>query len=138
MFGRRRASLELATASTLQTNVPIGRAIPNTRLYVLDSHSQPVPIGVAGELCVGGVGVGRGYLNDPERMKQRFSRDPFSSHRGARLYRSGDLARRRADGVLESFPAALTTRLSCAAIGSNQRRLSTLSSSTPAFGLRSC
>lgn len=83
------------------TTVPIGRAIANTRLYVVDTHLQPMPIGVAGELCIGGDGVGRGYLNDPEQTKQRFLRDPFSRQRDARLYRTGDLARWRADGTLE-------------------------------------
>jgi hypothetical protein len=81
--------------------VPIGRPIANTRLYVLDAHSQPVPIGVAGELWVGGIGVGRGYLNDPEQTRRSFLRDPFSHRRGARLYRTGDLGRWRADGTLE-------------------------------------
>ena len=81
--------------------MPIGRPISNTRLYVLDMHLEPVPIGVVGELCVGGVGVGRGYLNDPRRTERSFFRDPFSRSRGARLYRTGDLARWRADGILE-------------------------------------
>ena len=81
--------------------VPIGRAIANTRLYVLDAHMQPSPIGVAGELCVGGAGVGRGYLNDPDQTRRSFLRDPFTQRRGARLYRTGDLARWRADGNLE-------------------------------------
>jgi amino acid adenylation domain-containing protein len=81
--------------------VPIGRAIANTRLYVLDAHMQPSPIGVAGELCVGGAGVGRGYLNDPDQTRRNFLRDPFTQRRGARLYRTGDLARWRADGNLE-------------------------------------
>ena len=58
--------------------VPIGRAIANTRLYVLDAHMQPSPIGVAGELCVGGAGVGRGYLNDPDQTRRSFLRDPFT------------------------------------------------------------
>ncbi|AMN39127.1 non-ribosomal peptide synthetase [Rhodoplanes sp. Z2-YC6860] len=89
------------TAPAPLTTVPIGRAIANTRLYVVDAHLQPMPIGVAGELCVGGDGVGRGYLNDPEQTKQRFLRDPFSRQPDARLYRTGDLARWRADGTLE-------------------------------------
>jgi amino acid adenylation domain-containing protein len=81
--------------------VPIGRAIANIRLYVLDTHLQPVPIGVAGELYVGGVAVGRGYLNDLEQTRRSFLRDPFSKRRGARLYRTGDVARWRPDGTLE-------------------------------------
>jgi non-ribosomal peptide synthetase component F len=82
-------------------SVPIGRPIANTRLYVLDAHLRPVPIGVTGELCVGGIGVGRGYLNDPDQTRRSFLRDPFSQRRGARLYRTGDLVRWRADGALE-------------------------------------
>jgi amino acid adenylation domain-containing protein len=81
--------------------VPIGRAIANSRLYVLDAHLQPMPIGVPGELCVGGTCVGRGYLNDPEQTRRSFLRDPFSHRRGARLYRTGDLARWHADGTLD-------------------------------------
>jgi amino acid adenylation domain-containing protein len=81
--------------------VPIGRAIANTRLYVLDSHLQPVPIGITGELYIGGAGVGRGYLNDAEQTRRSFLPDPFSQHRGARLYRTGDRARWHADGMLE-------------------------------------
>jgi amino acid adenylation domain-containing protein len=95
------ATHRLTVPPTSTATVPIGRAIANTRLYVLDSHLQPVPIGVAGELYVGGVGVGRGYLNDPEQTRHRFLRDPFSKRRGARLFRTGDLARCRADATLE-------------------------------------
>jgi amino acid adenylation domain-containing protein len=81
--------------------VPIGRAVVNTRLYVVDRGFQPAPIGVAGELCVGGAGVGRGYLNSPERTAAVFVPDPFGEEPGARLYRTGDLVRRLADGSLD-------------------------------------
>ncbi|HSU84175.1 MAG TPA: amino acid adenylation domain-containing protein, partial [Thermoanaerobaculia bacterium] len=81
--------------------VPIGRAVVNTRLYVVDRGFQPAPIGVAGELCVGGAGVGRGYLNSPERTAAVFVPDPFGEEPGARLYRTGDLVRRLVDGSLD-------------------------------------
>ena len=83
------------------TQVPIGRPIANMRVYVLDRTMTPMPIGVPGELCVGGIGVGRGYLEDPERTAEVFIADPFSARPDARLYRTGDLARWRADGTLE-------------------------------------
>ena len=79
----------------------IGGPIPDLRLYILDSQLQPVPIGVPAEICVGGAGVARGYLNRPELTRERFIDDPFSKQPGARLYRSGDLARRLANGDVE-------------------------------------
>ncbi|WP_454620848.1 amino acid adenylation domain-containing protein [Bradyrhizobium cenepequi] len=91
----------LTKLPALATSVPIGRPLPNTRLYVLDPHLQPVPAGIVGELCVGGAGVGRGYINDPGQTSARFLHDPFSQAADARLYRTGDLARRRADGTIE-------------------------------------
>jgi amino acid adenylation domain-containing protein len=80
---------------------PIGRPIGNTQIYLLDQHMQPVPIGVAGELYIGGIGLARGYLNDSVRTAERFIPNPFSREPGARLYKSGDLARYRADGNIE-------------------------------------
>jgi amino acid adenylation domain-containing protein len=82
-------------------SIPIGKAIPNLQLYVLDGSLNPVPVGVSGELYVGGVGVGRGYRNDPRRTAEAFVADPFSQEPGARLYKTGDLGRYLLDGNLE-------------------------------------
>ncbi|MEK9281567.1 MULTISPECIES: non-ribosomal peptide synthetase [unclassified Bradyrhizobium] len=92
--------------AAVTTNVPVGVPLPNTQLYVLDAHLEPQPVGVVGELCVGGAGVGRGYINDPAQSKARFLPDPFARQPGARLYRTGDLARRRADGTIECLGRA--------------------------------
>ncbi|MFE0729511.1 amino acid adenylation domain-containing protein [Streptomyces antibioticus] len=81
--------------------IPIGRPIAQSTAHVLDAHLRPVPLGVVGELCVGGAGVGRGYLGNPELTKERFVADPFATKPGARLYRTGDLVRRLPDGALE-------------------------------------
>ena len=83
------------------SHVPIGRPIHNARVYVLDSHLALAPLGVAGEICIGGASVGRGYINDPERTAASFVPDPYSETPGARMYRSGDRARFHNDGTLE-------------------------------------
>jgi amino acid adenylation domain-containing protein len=81
--------------------VPIGRPIANTQVYVLDERLQPVPAGAPGELHLGGVGLGRGYLNRPELTAEKFIPNPFSAEPAARLYKTGDLARFFPDGNLE-------------------------------------
>jgi amino acid adenylation domain-containing protein len=83
------------------TLTPIGNAIANIRLYVADEKLRLLPVGMPGELYVGGVGVGRGYLNQPGLTAERFVPDPFASESGARLYKTGDLARFRSDGNIE-------------------------------------
>ncbi|MCI0347550.1 MAG: non-ribosomal peptide synthetase, partial [Chloroflexi bacterium] len=90
----------MTDASQVGQTVPIGRPIANTRVYVLDGHRQLVPIGVPGELCIGGDGVARGYFGRPDLTAARFVPNPFDES-GERLYRTGDLARYRPDGVIE-------------------------------------
>ena len=79
---------------------PIGRPLANTKAYVLDSYRQPVPLGVPGELYLGGAGLARGYLHRPELTEEKFIPDPFSETPGARLYKTGDRVRYRPDGNL--------------------------------------
>jgi amino acid adenylation domain-containing protein len=105
LYGPTEAAIDVTAwtcraADTLE-QVPIGWPIANTQIYVLDGHQQLVPIGVPGELYIGGVQLARGYQGRPDLTAERFVPDPFSAEPGARLYRSGDLARYRPDGALE-------------------------------------
>ncbi len=91
---------DLASDEAL-SNVPIGRPLPNVRIYLVDKHMRPVPPGLPGEICIGGHGVGGRYLNDPGLTAERFIRDPFSARYDDRLYRTGDVGRYLPDGNIE-------------------------------------
>jgi amino acid adenylation domain-containing protein/FkbM family methyltransferase len=107
LYGPTETSIEVTAWACQPADsdgpVPIGYPIANTRIQILDPEGQPVPVGVPGELRIGGVPVGRGYLGRPDLTAERFVPDPFPAlgETGARLYRSGDLARRRPDGAVE-------------------------------------
>ncbi|HEY8228436.1 MAG TPA: amino acid adenylation domain-containing protein [Pyrinomonadaceae bacterium] len=91
---------EVRTTELVAT-MPIGRPIDNTKIYILDSDLQPVPVGVLGEIYVGGEGLAYGYLNQPELTAEKFVPHPFSGRGGARLFRTGDIGRYLADGNIE-------------------------------------
>ncbi|HEY0793552.1 MAG TPA: amino acid adenylation domain-containing protein [Chthoniobacterales bacterium] len=92
---------EVRSVPAEASSVPIGKPISNTTVYILDAWQNPVPIGVPGEIYVGGPGLARGYVDAPDLTRERFVPDPFSSQPGARLYRTGDLGRWLAEGNLE-------------------------------------
>jgi amino acid adenylation domain-containing protein len=105
LYGSTEVAADVTCYDTRTANdspgVPIGRPIANTQVYILDSQMQPVPVGVSGELYVGGEGLATGYWNRPELTAEKFVANRFSSVPGARLYRTGDRARYLADGNIE-------------------------------------
>ncbi|MEH1951649.1 MAG: amino acid adenylation domain-containing protein [Nostoc sp.] len=102
-YGPTEASVcaTIAKCTLEDEKVTIGRPIANTQIYILDSHLQPVPIGVPGELHIGGAGLARGYLNRPELTNEKFISNPFSDEAHSRLYKTGDLARYLPDANIE-------------------------------------
>ncbi|HEY7415814.1 MAG TPA: amino acid adenylation domain-containing protein, partial [Ktedonobacteraceae bacterium] len=105
LYGPTEAAIDVTSwecqRGSRETTVPIGRPIANTQIYLLDAARHPVPIGVPGELYIGGVGVARGYFRRPELTREKFIADPFRDQAGAQLFKTGDLARYRADGAIE-------------------------------------
>ncbi len=103
MYGPTETTIWSSThaVGTDDREIPIGRPIANTQLYVLDANKQPVPPGVPGQLYIGGEGVVRGYHGRAELTAERFVADPFAASKGARMYWTGDLARFRNDGVVD-------------------------------------
>jgi len=102
LYGPTEAAIDVTAwqcqPESASGSVPIGRPIANTQIYLLDQHFQPVPVGIAGELHIGGIGVARGYLSRPALTAEKFIPNPFGE---GRLYKTGDLARYRADGSIE-------------------------------------
>jgi amino acid adenylation domain-containing protein len=103
MYGPTETTIwsSAARITAEDASISIGEPIANTQLYILDPHLQPVPMGVAGELHIGGLGLARGYRNRTELTAERFVPDPFSGVPGSRLYKTGDVARLRAKGQIE-------------------------------------
>jgi amino acid adenylation domain-containing protein len=103
LYGPTESTIWSTTAkiTTDDEAVSIGRPIANTQIYILDDHLQPVPIGIPGEIYIGGNGLARGYLNRPELTAEKFIPNPFSHDLDSRLYRTGDLATYRSDGNIE-------------------------------------
>jgi non-ribosomal peptide synthetase component F len=97
LYGPTEATIDAAYWRGMKApsgaGVPIGRPVLNTRLYVLDRQGEMVPVGVAGEIYIGGAGVARGYLKRAELTAERFVPDPYAEKKGARMYRTGDLGR---------------------------------------------
>jgi amino acid adenylation domain-containing protein len=105
LYGPTEAAVDVTYWKCLrdfdEVAIPIGRPIANIQIYVLDQFLQPVPVGVSGQLYIGGVGLGRGYLNRPGLTAEKFIPNPFSNSLGTRLFKTGDLARYRLDGIIE-------------------------------------
>ncbi len=106
LYGCSEVSADSTWHETNQTTdgiVPLGRPITNTQVYILDENQEPVPVGVVGEIYIGGAGVARGYLKRPELTARSFLPNPFREQKGERMYRTGDLGRWQENGEIESF-----------------------------------
>ncbi|GHH24533.1 non-ribosomal peptide synthetase [Streptomyces rubradiris] len=101
MYGPSETTIYSLGTRIVDDTITIGRPIANTEVHILDAEGRPVPPGVPGELCIGGAGLARGYINRPELTARQFIPNPFDSSLADRLYRTGDLVRRRVDGTID-------------------------------------
>ena len=132
MYGPTESTIwsSIYRVDTPNGQIPIGRPIANTQVYILDRNQQVLPIGVPGELYIGGDGLAQGYLNRPELTDENFIPHPFSSDKRKRLYKTGDLARWLSDGNMR-FSAGWTIRSRSVVFASSSERSRRLWLSTP-------
>jgi non-ribosomal peptide synthetase component F len=120
----------MAKVTPNESAVPIGRPLANTRIYILDASLQPLPIGIPGEIYIGGDGLARGYFKSPRADGGKIHSNPFNDDPDSRLYRTGDLAKYRADGVIEFLAVATIRSRSGAIVSSSAAGLKAFSIST--------
>ena len=141
LYGPTEASIDVTAWECRRDSnckvVPIGRPIANTQIYILDQYLAPVPIGVVGEIYIGGEGLARGYLNQPELTAEKFIYHSFNGEPARRLYKTGDLARYLPDGNIE-FLGRIDNQVKIRGFASSSERSKPCSLNTPTSNRRLC